>query len=174
MRRFTMTVVWDRLVRFVHWSVALAFAANFFNESGSAWHRYIGYAAAGLVLLRLGWGMGSSGYARFANWWPDRAGILSHLRALLAGRAFRHLGITPLGALMAGAIWLQIGLLALTGWLMGTDAFWGEEWLQDLHEAIAYVLLACVCVHVAAVLAASIRQRENLPKAMIDGKKRAL
>lgn len=169
-----MTVVWDRLVRLVHWGVALAFAANFLNESGSFWHRTIGYAAAGLVLLRLGWGVGSSGYARFANWWPDGAGVLSHLRALLAGRAFRRLGMTPLGALMAVSIWLQIGLLAATGWLMGTDAFWGEEWLQNLHEAIAYALLACVVVHVAAVLAASFRQRENLPRAMIDGKKRAL
>ncbi len=31
--------------------------------------------------------------------------------------------------------------LGLTGYLQTTDMFWGEEWLEELHEGLAYTLL---------------------------------
>lgn len=168
-----MTLVWDRLVRFIHWSVALAVLINFLNESGSAWHRYTGYAAAGLVFLRLAWGIFSHGYARFSNWWPGLSSLPAYVRTVCAGRVPRYLGVNPLGAIMAGSIWMLIIALAVTGWLMETDSFWGEEWLENLHEVFAYVLLACSFLHVIAVFAMSMKHGENLAKAMITGKKSA-
>ena len=167
-----MIPVWDLLVRVVHWSVALLVVGNFLNEDGSAWHRYAGYLASSLVLVRLYWGFTSTGHARFSRWWPGFLGIKRYVRATLAGKAPRHLGINPAGAAMAIAIWALILSLGVTGWLMGTDAFWGEEWLEELHETIAWTLLTCVGLHVLAVIAMSIRHRENLPRAMLTGKKR--
>jgi cytochrome b561 len=32
------------------------------------------------------------------------------------------------------------------------DAFWGEDWPQDLHELLANALILVACLHVAAVL----------------------
>jgi cytochrome b len=167
-----MVPVWDLLVRIVHWSVALLVLGNFLNEDGSTLHRYEGYLAVSLVLVRLWWGFASSGYARFSRWWPGFQGIATYLRATFAGNTPRHLGINPAGAAMAAVIWTLILSLGATGWLLGTDTFWGEEWLEDLHGTIAYTLLTCVGLHVTAVVAMSIRHRENLPKAMITGKKR--
>lgn len=165
--------VWDRIVRTVHWGVALLILANFLNESGSSWHRYAGYAAASLVLARWVWGCISRGYAGFSNWWPGFTGIRNYLHATLAGNAARFIGINPAGACMAVLLWCSVLVLGLTGWMMSWDAFWGEEWLQDVHQVIAYVLLACVGVHIGSVLFVSFRHRENLPKSMLTGEKRA-
>lgn len=167
-----MIKVWDPLVRIIHWSVALTVLGNFLTESGALLHRRAGYIAAALVLVRLGWGFTSRGYARFSVWWPGIGGLFAYLRAAASGTAPRHIGINPAGAVMACAIWLLVLSLAVTGWMMGLDPFWGEEWLQDLHETIAYVLLACAGLHVSSVIAMSLRNRENLPKAMLTGKKR--
>ncbi|TFV92778.1 cytochrome B [Oxalobacteraceae bacterium OM1] len=168
-----MIVVWDRLVRLVHWSVALLVLGNFLNEDGATWHRYAGYAAAALVGIRLLRGFLGRGYAGFAQWWPGLGELRDYLCALLAGRAPHPVGINPAGAVMAATMWLLILALAITGWMMGLDAFWGEEWLEQVHEVIAYALLTCVTVHVSAVIFMSVVHRENIARAMITGKKRS-
>ena len=167
-----MIRVWDPVVRLIHWSVALLAAANFLNEDGASWHRYGGYLAGALVMARIAWGCVSRGHARFSRWWPGIGGVLRYARALAAGNAPRFIGINPLGASMALLIWTLLLLLALSGWMMGLDAFWGEEWLESTHAAIAYSLLACIAAHVSAVIWTSLRNRENLPLAMLTGKKR--
>ncbi|WP_052452192.1 cytochrome b/b6 domain-containing protein [Noviherbaspirillum autotrophicum] len=167
-----MIAVWDRIVRFVHWSVAALVLANFVFETGPL-HRYAGYLAVALVALRLVWGFTATGYARFSCWWPGFGKTVTYLRQTIAGRAPRYIGINPMGAAMAVLLWLLIASLGVTGWMMGLDAYWGEEWLQELHETVAYVLLGGVAIHVTSVIVVSIKSRENLPKAMLTGKKRS-
>jgi cytochrome b len=83
------------------------------------------------------------------------------------------IGHTPPGALMAFALWTLVLLVAVTGWMLGLDAFWGEEWLQQLHEVLAYTLAAFAVVHIAAAIVTSCAQRVNLVKSMITGNKPA-
>ncbi|NEX61675.1 cytochrome b/b6 domain-containing protein [Noviherbaspirillum galbum] len=168
-----MILVWDPLVRVIHWTLAALVLGNFLNEDGTAWHRYAGYTAAGLVATRLLWGCVSRGHAGFRRWWPGFPGILAYVRASLRGQAKRTLGINPAGAAMAATIWLLVLAMGVTGWMMGLDAFWGESWLEALHAALAYLLLACAGMHVCAVLAMSFAHRENLPRAMVTGRKKA-
>lgn len=164
--------VWDPLVRVVHWSVAILIVVDLVNEAGAnPWHRYFGYAAAALVLVRLAWGLLDSGHARLAVMARSAAGALPYARSFVRGRADAYSGHNPLGALMAGTLWALIIVVAITGWMQRLDRFWGEEWLQDLHSVLAYVLAACAVIHVAGVLATSAMHRVNLAKAMITGRK---
>lgn len=167
-----MVKVWDRVVRVIHWVIALLALNNFISESGSTWHRYAGYAVTALVIFRLCWGIVGSQYARFRRWWPGTRTLGPYLRALAAGNPPRYLGLNPAGALMAIMLWTLLLALGMTGWMMGWDAFWGEEWLENLHAALAWTLSICIGVHIFSVVIMSIRHRENLPKAMLTGKKR--
>ena len=72
---------------------------------------------------------------------------------------------------MAFALWALALLVALTGWMQGLDAFWGDEGLQQLHAVLAYLLGGCALVHIIAALAMSRAQGVNLVKAMITGNK---
>ena len=64
--------------------------------------------------------------------------------------------------------------VGMTGWMQTWDAYWGAEWLEELHEALAYGLLTLIGVHVLAAIVESLHYRENLIAAMVHGRKRAL
>ena len=164
-----LTKVWDPFVRTVHWALASIIVVEMFNEAGAnPWHRYFGYAAATLVVMRLAWGWGDSGYARLSVMAASARRMPSYLKRSWATPSTGH---TPPGAFMAFTLWGLTLLVALTGWLQGLDRFWGDERLQDLHEALAYVLSAGALVHVTAAIATSCMQRVNLVKAMVTGNK---
>ena len=160
--------VWDALVRTIHWSVATLIVVELFNEAGAnPWHRYLGYVAAALVVVRLAWGCRPQSHASLAAMLAASRRTLAYFRHPEA----RALGHTPPGALMAFALWALVLLVGLTGWMLGLDAFWGDESLQQIHAALAYVLAACASVHVIAAVATSYAQRVNLVKAMVTGSK---
>jgi len=56
--------------------------------------------------------------------------------------------------------------------MLTLDAYFGEEWLEDLHELIANAILGLAVIHVLAAIYESMRHRENLILAMITGRKR--
>ena len=91
----------------------------------------------------------------------------------LRGAEPRHVGHNPAGGWMIVALLALAALAAASGWLYVTDRFWGEEWVERVHAVSAWLLVALVPVHVAGVLVASWRHRENLVGAMVHGRKRA-
>ena len=89
------TRLWDPVVRLFHWSLAGAFLANyFFTEEGESWHRWLGYYAVAWLAIRLVWGFVGTPAARWADFWPTRARLAAHLRALLGGQPHHRLGHT--------------------------------------------------------------------------------
>src|SRR5258706_5066116 len=88
-------------------------------------------------------------------------------------RAQSSSGHNPFGALMAFTLWGLTLLAVLTGWMLGLDRFWGEQWLQDLHAVLAYALAGCAVLHIIGAVATSRAQHQNLIKAMITGTKSA-
>lgn len=162
--------VWDPFVRVFHWSVALGFAANALvvDDDGKL-HQWIGYAIVALVLARILWGLIGTRYARFTSFPPSLSGAFGQLREMTSGERHIHVGHTPLGALMIYNLLAALLVIGLSGWLMTTDAFWGVEWPEELHEgAVAWAEISVV-MHIAAVLFESWRTRVNLPRAMVTG-----
>jgi cytochrome b len=164
--------VWDLFIRVFHWSlVACVLLNQFVLESGEAPHEWVGYTAFGLVVSRVAWGFVGSRYARFSNFFPTPRRVMGHLKALRAGEVPDHPGHNPLGALMMLALMALVLALGVTGWMQGTDAFWGEEWLQDLHADLAQGLLLAAGLHALAALVMGRLERVRLVRAMFTGVK---
>ncbi|TSE28673.1 putative Ni/Fe-hydrogenase B-type cytochrome subunit [Tepidimonas thermarum] len=173
MQRPTAVYVWDPFVRLFHWSLVSCVLLNqFVLEEGETAHEWTGYTAAALVGLRLLWGLVGPRHARFADWWPTPARVRRHVQALLRGAPDDHPGHNPLGAIMMLLLMALVLALALTGWLQTTDALWGEDWVEALHEGLANALLLAAAVHAAAALVMGRLQRVHLVRAMITGVKR--
>src|SRR5260221_3271479 len=91
-RRTTVTArVWDPIVRIFHWSLVLSFGIAWLSRhSSDDMHRWAGYFAAGLILVRLVWGAVGTPHARFYQFVRDPATNVRYLRAFLRGRVARY------------------------------------------------------------------------------------
>ena len=174
--------VWDRGVRLGHWTLAASVAIAWLSTIAAltavgiagAWHQPAGYVALAVVLLRVLWGIvAPNRYARFAQFVRAPHATWAYARDVLAHREPRYLGHNPLGAWMIVALMGCVVGLALTGWLYTTDRFWADETVDAIHQVLAWTLLGLVALHVAGVVLTSIRQRENLVRAMCSGEKAA-
>ena len=164
------TRVWALPVRIAHWSLAALIFFDLFNDSGGKVHRYAGYAAAAVVMLRLLYGIiERSGPTRLTL--PKPSECWAHLREMLTGRVPRLAGHNALGAAMTLLLWTLVLLLALTGWVSRWDRFWGEDWPLDLHSWLSCILQVCVVLHLLGVAVGSILERQNLVRGMISGGK---
>jgi cytochrome b len=143
----------------------------FVLEEGEAPHEWVGYLATALVVARAVWGFIGSPHARFAAFFPTPERLRRHVQALRSGQPEHHWGHNPLGALMMLLLMTLVLALGVTGWLQGTDAFFGEAWLQDLHEGLAHGLLISAGLHAAAALVMGRLERTRLVKAMVTGVK---
>lgn len=165
--------VWDPFVRIFHWSLVSLFAAAWLtSENLTKPHVWIGYAMLALVVVRIVWGFVGSHHARFADFVRGPGVVLAYLRDMARGRAPRILGHNPAGGMMILALIAALGATGITGWLM-TGPLWGNEAIEDLHEAAAFATLGLVGLHVAGVVLSSLAHGENLVRAMITGRKAA-
>jgi len=165
--------VWDPFVRLFHWGLAASFVIAWITaEEWDSLHYWAGYAAGALIALRLIWGLIGTRYARFTQFIKSPRATLKYLGDILRGTEPRYLGHNPAGAAMIIALILTMAGCILTGWMYTTTMFWGSEWVEEIHEALANGLLFLVLLHVGGVLLASLRHNENLVRAMITGRKR--
>lgn len=166
----TRLKVWDPFVRVFHWSLVIGFGANaLVIDDDSKLHQWVGYAVVALVAVRILWGLVGTRYARFSSFPPSISGALAQVRDMLGGERRIHVGHTPLGAMMIYNLLLSMLVIGFSGWLMTTDAFWGVEWPEELHEAAVTWAEISVVLHIAAVFYESWRTSVNLPRAMVTG-----
>lgn len=167
-------LVWELPVRFFHWMLEASVIVNYFVlEAGRKNHRYLGYFACALIGFRILWGLFlGNAYSRFKSFWPTYSALKIYISALIKNQPPRHLSHNPLAALMMIFLCSLVLLLGLSGFLMRTDYFWGEEWLEEAHEILANTLIVSSLPHSLAGIIESFRHKENLIFSMIHGKKR--
>lgn len=166
-------LVWDLPTRAFHWLLAVSFTGAFLTAESERWrdvHVMLGYTALVLIAFRVLWGLAGTRYARFASFAFGPRRVLAYLGSILRDAPEHHIGHNPAGSWAIYAL-LALGIAAgATGYLV-FNAF-GGEWLAEAHEAMANAMLAVVMVHVAGVAVSSLLHRENLARAMLDGRKR--
>jgi cytochrome b len=178
--------VWDVWVRIGHWLiVALIGFAWWSGETGHlSWHRLAGYAALGLVLFRIWWGLFGSQTARFSSFVRGPRAVAAYASRLLE-RQDPSLGHNPMGGWSVIALIILLLAECLLGlfsvdidglesgplsWMVSFDlGRLAAQWHHWLFDA----LLALIAVHLLAILFYLTVRRENLIWAMIGGYKRA-
>jgi cytochrome b len=164
--------VWDAPVRVFHWLMVLSFAGAYLTAESERWrlvHVSLGYTLGGLVAFRILWGLVGTRYARFGGFVRGPAAVMRYLRSLFSTRPEHHVGHNPAGAVAIVLILLLSIAIVATGWGIYNDV--GGEWLGELHEVAANLMLGVVGVHVAGVVIASKLHHENLVRAMVTGNK---
>ncbi len=166
--------VWDILVRFFHWSLVMAYIIVWItSEEWESAHNYVGYFIGGLLAIRIIWGIFGTKYARFSQFIYRPSTVLTYIKESLSRKSKRYIGHNPAGGAMVIALLLSLVGVTVTGIMMTMNAFWGVEWVEDIHEAAAIFTLILVVMHIIGVILASLEHKENLVKAMLTGWKRS-
>ena len=167
-------LVWDFPTRVFHWLLVVCFAGAWLTSESERLqmiHYAFGYSACALVIFRLVWGLIGTRYARFTQFIKGPKQILIHFKGALSGN-HATVGHNPAGGLVMVALMLIILLIGLTGY-WSVKEFLGD-FMSGAHETIASLALALVVIHIAAAIIMSLLQKENLVRAMVDGKKHGL
>ena len=165
--------VWDPFVRVFHWSLVSFFAIAWVTaDEWDRIHEDAGYTIAVLVGLRVVWGLIGARHARFLDFVYRPSTVIGYVKDNIRLRAKRYLGHNPAGGAMVLALLLSLSVTAGTGVMTTMDSFWGVEWVEELHEGAANLMLGLVFLHVVGVILSSLQHRENLVRSMFTGLKR--
>jgi cytochrome b len=163
--------VWDPLVRLFHWVLVGAFATAWFERSEASIHQTAGKVVLVLIILRTAWGLIGPASARFDTFVKGPVTTFKYVSSIFRGNPAHYLGHNPAGAAMIGALLLSLVTTAASGVLMTTTAFWGGEWIEWIHGTAANLTVLLIAGHLLGVIAACFQHRENLPLAMVTGRK---
>lgn len=181
--------VWDLPVRLFHWSLVIlfivAYATNTLGTDYFIYHLWSGYAIIVLVSFRILWGLVGTYHARFLNFVRNPIATAKYGFSVLKRKDKHYAGHNPLGAVMVIVLLVTILVQAATGLFSNDEIFnlgplYGyisnelSLQLTSLHRQLFYWILGAVVVHILAVFAHVFFKRENIIKAMFNGKKTAI
>jgi len=165
-------LIWTPTIRLFHWAFVGLIGLNIFvTDPEGSLHPYTGYLVMALIGARLYVGFFGSRYELFKAMPTGLRAVLNHISDIVTKRRLGHAGHSPMGSWMVINLLLTVLIVTLSGHLMTTDRFWGEQWPEDLHKLSITWLEASGVLHICAVFLESIRTRVNLPASMITGRK---
>ncbi|HEX8989494.1 MAG TPA: cytochrome b/b6 domain-containing protein [Rhodocyclaceae bacterium] len=165
-------LVWDAPTRLGHWLLAGAFATAWLTSESESWknvHVAAGALMVAVALFRIFWGFVGSRHARFASFAYSPASALQYLRSLAARRPEHFTGHNPAGSYAIFLLLALTPIVGVSGWAAYNEI--GGSMSEELHEGAATAMLLVVAIHLAGVAVGSLLHRENLPRAMVTGRK---
>ena len=173
-------LVTDAPTRMFHWLFALSFLGAYLTAEGEHWrllHVTLGYTMAGLLAFRVLYGVFGPRTASLGLLWRKLAGAPAWLRSLPQTASLRQVnwrqGQNLLMVLAVVALLVIVVPLTLSGYATYNDwgNFLGGDWVEEVHEALANILIGAVVLHVAGALFESWQHKENLIASMLHGRK---
>ena len=165
-------LIWDLPTRLFHWafagSVASALAISFLVDDDRPLfqlHMLFGIVAVFLLALRLVMGVAGSRYARFSSYPLRPSEVIGYLASAVFSKTRLYAGNNPGSALAALLMFvLSLGLL-----FSGTG--WGGGEIEEVHETLAWAMLAVIVMHLLGLAWHTIRHRDAVLLAMVTGRK---
>lgn len=165
-------LVWDIPNRIFHWAFAGSLTAAMTlgllvddEQPLFQWHMLFGIVAVFLLIVRLIWGVVGSRYSRFSSYPLHPRDVIEYLISAVASKTKPYAGNNPGSAVAAVLMFVLVVALFTSGTALGGEA------IAELHEPLAWALLAIVVLHLAGLAWHTIRHRENIAVAMISGRK---
>ncbi len=162
---------WSLVTRITHWLIAVPVLLDFFVEGGDLAHEILGYVAFAATIFRIGWGVVTTDAAQFRFFPLGARALWGHGASLLSGKLVHYPGHNPMASWVYVAIWSLVLGLGVTGYMMGLDAFWGDEWLEELHGGMSNALMALVGLHFVGIGLDSWKYKRRTWWAMFSGDK---
>lgn len=167
--------IWDLVVRSFHWLVAAAFVAAFAiatlaDDDGTFFpmHALIGMGVVFMVVLRIVWGLIGTRWARFSSLELRPSALFAYLRGAVGmTRPTEHAGHNPATSWFVVASLVVFLLLGASGFMNAR----GNESAEEVHETLAWTMVALAGIHIVGIAVATVRTRENVALSMISGMK---
>jgi cytochrome b len=174
LKKFT---AWEAPVWLFHWLMVFTFGGAWLTAESERWrlaHVTLGYTMAALVVFRLLWGLIGARRARLLAMLRAPRSLVSALKAQLSGvpeRVPQRVSLVYLASMSAIVALLALAaLVTASGWI-GYEELAGH-WFEDVHSALANLMLFLIGAHLAAVLLSSWRSRATriaTPRAVRPG-----
>ena len=149
--------------------MALAVILNLWIlEEGDDPHQIAGYVAVSAVILRLCWGFVGGPHSRLS---ALPLSIASFRKLFQSSSSHDFPGHNPAASWIYVLLWISILALGMTGWLMGLDAFWGDETIETVHRTVAKVVEVMVILHLLGIVIDSIRFKRKTWLSMMTGRR---
>ena len=191
--------VWDIFVRLFHWSLVIFFILAYLTGEGDLEnvHAWLGYTIGGLITARIIWGIIGTKHARFSDFVYSPSEIKAYLQSLMTRHPKHYLGHNPAGGLMVVIMLVMLALVTWSGletyaadgngplastslqistaqadsWEHGENHRGGDEFWEVIHEFTVNLMLLLIILHIVGVFASSFLHGENLPRAILTGRK---
>lgn len=166
-------IVWNKFIRLTHWLVAVIIVLNMFvYADGDDLHIWLGYIAAGIVLLRLVYGFISRDQAHSLSNFPlAPSSLIQFSKDKINHHDRKYPGHNPAASSIYILIWLCVFGLAITGWMLGLDRFFGDETVEQAHVIINTILQVAIVIHLLGMLLDSIQFKRKAWMGMFTGRK---
>ena len=168
----TKILVWDIPARLIHWAFAASLGAALaisllVDQERPLFqlHMLLGIVGVFLLAVRIVFGLVGSRYSRFASFPVRPRELASYLTSAVISKTKLYAGNNPGSAMAAVFMFLLIPALFISG--IG----YGGESMEELHEVLAWALLAVIIMHLMGLAWHTLRHRENISLAMVTGKK---
>ncbi|OIQ84747.1 hypothetical protein GALL_334250 [mine drainage metagenome] len=174
-----MIKVWSIPIRLMHWILVAGFTAAFYTRGSELMrdiHIQAGYVAGAVIAIRWLLGFLMRDFSSFRRFPPNPIAGAGYLSGLARGKARRYISHNPAGALAIYAMLVLGTVTVISGYMSFNElslpyGLMGQDQIRALHSYASSAWTVVIGAHLLGVLAGSLVHRENLPLAMITGKK---
>lgn len=170
-------LVYDLPTRLFHWLFAGFFLSAFVisktvddDSTVFVYHMLAGLMLAFLVVLRLVWGFFGTKHARFSGYSLRPGDLIDYMKGILTGSERRWAGHNPAASWAAVVMMVMALGLGVTGYFM-VSASGDKEFFEEAHEFLANGFIVVAILHVTGIALHTLRHKEMIGLAMLDGKK---